>query len=409
MTGIRFEARRDGLLAGLAALAGAALLGFLLLRAGLRDAGLNSHGALADAFLHGRLWVETCPEIDCALFEGRTYVIFPPVPAVIAMPFVALFGFPGFKGFVFLGLALSGLSLLAWRAIFRALGVERTDALWLLAAIAFASPLFQVTLRSDGVWFYAQTVGFLMISASLWAAICRGSLPLAGLFVGLAFLCRQMAIFYPLVLLFLCLPRDRPLGAGLLGLVRPVLLAGIPIAAALAVYFAYNAARFGNPLETGYAFIHNPDQTTFIWRRISETGLFSREYLLFNTLYLFLQGLHFEFGGPRLTTLTGFDKAGTALLVASPWVLLAVYAHLDRVSAAGAAVIAIIAGITLFYHSNGAEQIATQRYTLDWLPILWVLMARGNRPPAFAALPLLVTWGILSNLAVVVLLSVYKV
>lgn len=409
MTGIRFEVRRDGLLAGLAALAGAALLGFLLLRAGLRDAGLNSHGALADAFLHGRLWVETCPEIDCALFEGRTYVIFPPVPAVIAMPFVALFGFPGFKGFVFLGLALSGLSLLAWRAIFRALGVERTDALWLLAAIAFASPLFQVTLRSDGVWFYAQTVGFLMISASLWAAICRGSLPLAGLFVGLAFLCRQMAIFYPLVLLFLCLPRNRPLGTGLPGLVRPVLLAGIPIAAALAVYFAYNAARFGNPLETGYAFIHNPDQTTFIWRRISETGLFSREYLLFNTLYLFLQGLHFEFGGPRLTTLTGFDKAGTALLVASPWVLLAFYARLDRVFVAGAAVIAIIAGITVFYHSNGAEQIATHRYTLDWLPILLVLMARGHRPPAFAALPLLVTWGILSNLAVVVLLSVYKV
>lgn len=409
MVGIRIEALRDRVLAGLAALAGAALLGFLLLRGGLRDAGLNSHGALADAFLHGRLFVESCPEIDCALFQGRTYVIFPPLPALVAMPFVALFGFPGFKGFVFLGLALSALSLLAWRAIFRALGVERTDALWLLAAIAFASPLYQVTLRSDGVWFYAQTVGFLMVTLSLWAAICRGSLSLAGLFVGLAFLCRQMAIFYPLFLLFLCLPRERPLLESLRGAVRPVLLAGIPVAAALAVYFAYNYVRFGSPTETGYAFIHNPDQTTFIWRRISETGLFSREYLLFNALYLFLQGIHFEFGGPRLTTLTGFDKAGTALLVASPWVLLAFYARLDRVLAAGAAVIAIIAGITLFYHSNGAEQIATQRYALDWLPILLVLMVRGARPAAFAALPLLVTWGVLVNLAVVVLLTVYKV
>lgn len=409
MVGIRIEALRDRVLAGLAALAGAALLGFLLLRGGLRDAGLNSHGALADAFLHGRLFVESCPEIDCALFQGRTYVIFPPLPALVAMPFVALFGFPGFKGFVFLGLALSALSLLAWRAIFRALGVERTDALWLLAAIAFASPLYQVTLRSDGVWFYAQTVGFLMVTLSLWAAICRGSLPLAGLFVGLAFLCRQMAIFYPLFLLFLCLPRERPLLESLRGAVRPVLLAGIPVAAALAVYFAYNYVRFGSPTETGYAFIHNPDQTTFIWRRISETGLFSREYLLFNALYLFLQGIHFEFGGPRLTTLTGFDKAGTALLVASPWVLLAFYAQLDRVLAAGAVVVAIIAGITLFYHSNGAEQIATQRYALDWLPILLVLMVRGARPAAFAALPLLVTWGVLVNLAVVVLLTVYKV
>ena len=408
MTTGPIEGRRDSVLAAITALAGFGLLALLLARGVLRDAGLNSHGALADAFLHGRLFVERCPEIDCAVFEGRTYVIFPPLPAVVAMPFVALFGFPGFKGFVLLGLGLTAVSLLAWRAIFRELGVAKVDALWLLAALAFASPLYQVTLRSEGVWFYAQAVGFLMMTASLWAVICRNSLPLAGLFVGLAFLCRQMAIFYPLFLLALAVPRDYPLRASLPGLVRPLLLAALPVVAALLVYFVYNAARFGSPTETGYAYIHNPDQTTFIWHRIRETGLFSRDYLLFNALYLFLQGIHFEFGGPRLTQLTGFDKAGTALIVASPWLLLAVYARLDRVFAAGAAVIALIAGITLFYHSNGAEQIATQRYALDWLPILIVLMLRGGRPAAFAALPSLVTWGVIANLAVVVLLNVYK-
>lgn len=407
MTGL-FDRRRELVLAALTVAAGLGLLAMLLLRGLLRDTGLNSHGALADAFLHGRLWVESCPEIDCAVFEGRTYIIFPPLPAVVAMPFVALFGFPGFKGFVLLGLALSALTLLVWRSIFRALEVERAEILWLLAALAFASPLYQVTLRSDGVWFFAQVVGLLMTSLGLWAVICRKSLPLAGLFVALAFLCRQMAIFYPLFLLALAMPRERPLREVLPGLVKPVLLAGIPVAAALAVYFAYNAARFGSPLETGYAFIHNPDEASFIWKRITESGLFSRDYVLFNTLYLFLQGVHFEFGGPRLTTLTGFDKAGTALLVASPWLLLAFYAKLDRVFAAGAVVIAIIAGITLFYHSNGAEQIATQRYTLDWLPILIVLMMRGPRPPVFSALPLLVTWGVTANAAVVILLSLYK-
>jgi len=400
--------RRDRVLAVLTALSGALLLALLLGRGALRDAGFNSHGALADAFLHGRLWVERCPEIDCAVFEGRTYIIFPPLPALLLMPFVALFGFPGFKGFVLLGLGLSALSLLAWSRIFRALEVERGQALWLLAALAFASPLYQVTLRSDGVWFFSQTVGFLMMTLSLWAVICRGSLPLAGLFVGLAFLCRQMAIFYPLFLLVLALPRGRPLLANPASVAKSAMLAGLSVAAALAVYCAYNAARFGSPFETGYAFIHNPGQESFIWRRITEGGLFSRDYLLFNTLYLFLQGVHFEFGGPRLTELVGFNKAGTALLVASPWLLLVFYARLDRVFAAGAATIAVIAGITLFYHSNGAEQIATQRYALDWLPILIVLMVRGERPAAFAALPILVTWGVVANLAVVTLLSLYR-
>ncbi|KQQ12917.1 hypothetical protein ASF53_11960 [Methylobacterium sp. Leaf123] len=400
--------RRDRVLAALTALSGAVLLALLLGRGALRDAGFNSHGALADAFLHGRLWVEHCPEIDCAVFEGRTYIIFPPLPALVLTPFVALFGFPGFKGFVLLGLGLSALSLLAWSRIFRALEVERGQALWLLAALAFASPLYQVTLRSDGVWFFSQTVGFLMMTLSLWAVICRSSLPLAGLFVGLAFLCRQMAIFYPLFLLVLALPRGRSLLANPASVAKSAMLAGLCVAAALAIYCAYNAARFGSPFETGYAFIHNPGQESFIWRRITEGGLFSRDYLLFNTLYLFLQGIHFEFGSPRLTELVGFDKAGTALLVASPWLLLAFYARLDRVFAAGAATIAVIAGITLFYHSNGAEQIATQRYVLDWLPILIVLMVRGERPPAFAALPILVTWGVVANLAVVTLVSLYR-
>ncbi len=400
--------KRNRTLAVLTGLSALALLALILMRGFLRDSGLNSHGALADAFLHGRLWVESCPEIDCALFQNRTYIIFPPLPAVVAMPFVAIFGFPGFKGFVLLGLALSALSLVLWHRILLALEVARTETFWLLAALAFASPLFQVTLRSDSVWFFAQAVGFLMTTASLWAVICRSSLPLAGLFVGLAFLCRQMAIFYPLFLLLLAVPRERTLIQSLPSLVKPVLLAAIPIAAALAVYFAYNAARFGNPLETGYAFIHNPDEASFIWRRITETGLFSRDYLLFNVLYLFLQGIHFEFGGPRMTSLTGFDTNGTALLVASPWLLLAFYARLDRVFVAGAAVIAIVAGITLFYHSNGAAQIATQRYTLDWLPILIVLMLRAPRGPAFAALPLLVTWGVVVNLAVSLVLNIYK-
>lgn len=400
--------RRDRVLVVLTALSGALLLALLLGRGALRDAGVNSHAALADAFLHGRLWVEHCPEIDCALFEGRTYIIFPPLPALLLTPFVALFGFPGFKGFVLLGLGLSALSLLAWDRIFRALEVDRRQALWLLAALAFASPLYQVTLRSDGVWFFSQTVGFLMMSLSVWAVVCRASLPLAGLFVGLAFLCRQMAIFYPLFLLVLALPRGRPLLANPASLAKSALPAGLAVAAAIAVYCAYNAARFGSPFETGYAFIHNPGQESFIWRRITQGGLFSRDYLLFNTLYLFLQGTHFEFGGPRLTDLVGFDKAGTAILVASPWLLLAFYARLDRVFAAGAATIAVIGGITLFYHSNGAEQIATQRYVLDWLPILMVLMVRGERPPAFAALPLLVTWGAVANLATVALLSVYR-
>ncbi|WP_018262547.1 hypothetical protein [Methylobacterium sp. WSM2598] len=399
------EHRAPAILAGLAALGMAAML---IGRGLFHDAGSNSYGALADALLHGRVWVESCPEIDCARFDGRTYIVFPPLPALVAMPFVAWFGFPGFKGFVLLGLALSTLSLLIWSRIFGALAVDRRDAPWLILALAFASPLFQVTLRADGVWFFAQVVGFLMTSLSLWAVVCRGSFALACLFAALAFLCRQMTILYPLFLLAVALPPGAPLRAGLRGLAGPLARGAVPLAAALILVLAYDAARFGNPLETGYAFIDNPDSQGFIWRRLSEIGLFSPKYALFNAVYLLLQGVHVEFGGPYRTEIIGLDKAGVALAVSSPWILLAACARIDRVFAAGAAVIGLIAGTTLLYHSNGAEQIATQRYTLDWLPILLVLMLRAPRPAAFAALPLLVTWGVVTNAAFAFLASVYR-
>lgn len=400
---------RNAMLVGITVLCGVALVAFIVARGVFGEVpGSNSYGALADAFLHGRLWIDKCPDADCAIFDGKTYVIFPPLPALIVMPFVALFGFAGFKGFFVLALVFGGASLLLWRQIFGALGVVRGDAYWLLVALAFTSPLFQVTARAEGVWFFAQAVGFFCATAAIWAVVCRASLPLAGLFIALAFLCRQMTIFYPLFLAVLVMKHDERLLRPSPAMLGRIALAAVPIAVALLVIFAYDAARFGNPLDTGYAYTSNPGQVSFIGRRIADHGLFSREYVLFNALYLFVQGLHFEFTGPYLTQLTGIDKAGVAFLVSSPWLLLAFYARLDRAFAAGLIVIAIIAGITLFYHGNGYAQLNTQRFVLDWLPILVVLMVRGKHPTAFAVLPLLVTWAIVTNTIAVGLAAFYR-
>ena len=400
---------RTYVLVGITGLCAVLLIGFAVARGILGEMpGSNSYGALADAFLHAHLWIDRCPDADCAVFDGRTYVIFPPLPALIVMPFIALFGFAGFKGFFALALVFAVASLLLWRRIFSALGVAASDGIWLLAGLAFASPLFQVTARAESVWFFAQVLGFFFATAAIWAVVSRASLALAGLFIACAFLCRQMTIFYPAFLAVLALDPGEKLLRPSQRMPGRVVIAALPIIVALLIILAYDAARFGNPLDTGYAYLANPGKDDFIARRIADHGLFSRGYFLFNALYLFVQGLHFEFGGPYLTQLTGIDKAGVGLLQSSPWLLLAFFARFDRVFAAGAAVIAIIAGLTLFYHGNGYAQLNTQRFALDWLPILVILMVRGNRPAAFSALPLLVTWAIAMNTIVVGLVAIYR-
>src|SRR5690606_9270763 len=111
--------------------------------------------------------VSGCFDIDCALYDGQHYVIFPPGPALLAMPFVALFGVQ-FAGFIAIATLLAIASLIFWRRIFQEMAVESATAIWLLIAIAFATPLYYVTLRGEGVWFLAQGCAFLLASAALY-------------------------------------------------------------------------------------------------------------------------------------------------------------------------------------------------------------------------------------------------
>ena len=49
---------------------------------------------LADALLHGQIDLRVLPPTtaDLSLFHGRYYLYWPPLPAILLMPFVALFG-----------------------------------------------------------------------------------------------------------------------------------------------------------------------------------------------------------------------------------------------------------------------------------------------------------------------------
>ena len=70
---------------------------------------------LADAFLNGQLHLRLVPPnaIDLSLFEGDYYLYWPPLPAVLLMPFVALFGVR-FSDITFtLGIAALNVSLVA--------------------------------------------------------------------------------------------------------------------------------------------------------------------------------------------------------------------------------------------------------------------------------------------------------
>ncbi len=356
--------------------------------------GTNSYAVLAEGWLNGRFDTDHCFDTDCALFNGLTYIIFPPLPGVIALPFVALFG-SDFRFFVVLSaLTWAGSGWLWWQ-IFRREAAGRDQVTLLVLLTLFATPLAFVVLRGDGVWFFAQSWGFLFSSAALYGALVRRNALLAGLFIGMAFLCRQMTILYlPLLYVLLLEANTAWYSIDRAAIKRALSLAAFPVIAIL-IYFAYNYVRFGSPLETGYSYIFPVEWDVadsggfFLRLRVRELGIFSPDYFLFNAVYMFVAGPHVDFAGRYMTEMAGFDANGASLFLVTPIILLAFLGKWDRAFWFGLGTCGLVMGLTLLYHSNGFSQYSAQRYALDWLPILLVFLGRALKAewtPPFALL-----------------------
>ncbi len=396
-------ARRDVVLASVIVAAALALLAVLAVRMVSESGHTNSYALVAGSLLTAKPDVPTCFDGDCARADGRIYVVFPPLPGVVAMPLVAAFG-TGTAGFIALGVLASALSLLVWSRILRRLELEPPLRACLLVAVAFASPLYYVTLRTEGVWFFAQAIAFPLVALAIERALAKKVFA-AGCALAAALLCRQMSAFYAPLLLMIALPRDEPLLKIDRERVKLALLLAAPIAVAVLCYLSYNLWRFGNPLETGYRYIVFTDAEGMLKLRWDQYGPWNVAYLPYNLFYLLLQGFHAEFAAPERTRLAGLDNGGTSILAASPWLLFLFFTPLNRVTVGCGALILGLATALLFYHSNGFSQFNTQRYALDWLPAALLMLSLALRREHLGVLKLLVCWGMVLNVATVAILA----
>ncbi|WP_340162236.1 hypothetical protein [uncultured Hoeflea sp.] len=383
----------------------AGLLLAALVYAGLTEVGgKNSAALMADAFLHGRLWVTSCFDLDCARFDGRTYVVFPPFPGVAALPLVVLGGATTF-GFIPLAILCLFLSLLIWLRVFRQLGASKPAWLWLVLAVGFSSPLYFVTIRADGIWFFAQAIGFLMTSLAIHEALA-GRLLSAGVAISCAFLSRQMTLFYVPLLLILSLRPDAPLLSAMQDKITRAVRLGLPVLAAIGIYLAYNQLRFGSALENGYAFIDYPPGV--LKERLEAHGLWSLNYVPFNLYHAMVQGFHARFEGPGNLELVGIDRFGTAFLVASPWLAIMFFTPVNRRTVFSGLLVAGLFTVMLFYHSNGYTQYNVQRYMLDWLPAALIMMAYAIQRQTSPLFALAVLWGMGLNAVTIATMAMVR-
>lgn len=347
----------------------------------------NHFALLAEAWLDGRLDLaggapSYAGNNDFAVYGGRTYVVFPPLPALFLVPLVALAGdaraVPDGLVFVLLAGVAPAATFLALERLAE-LGrseLGRVENALLAGCFAFGSVYFFSAVQGT-VWFAAHVVGTGFGALYLWSALGAGAPLVAGVMLGCAFLARAPLLFAaPLFLVELhrrALPR-RELGAALVRFC-------LPVAAALALSFALNRARFGDGFEFGYRYL------TIAWQaRIERYGLFDYHYLAKN-LGVLLTSLPWFDTGPAWVRI---NHHGLALWLTTPlylWLLL----RAPRLrSEAGLALTALLVSLpSLFYQNTGWQQFG-YRFSNDYAPFLFALLAatglKASRASAAAAL-----------------------
>lgn len=322
---------------------------------------------LAEAFLSGQLhltddrpWLELVPRP-----EGGQYVPLPPVPALTLIP-IALFTGPGtafgeVDGNVYativgaLNVALAYWLLLGW-------GVAPSPRRWLTVGFAFTTHWWVAGMA--GPHHYAEICAVAFSLASLNLAV-RGRAPLVGgLLLGLAAGCRLPAgLALPVVAVLYA----RGDGGGLrldrrqLGILAGVAAVALPIA-------AYNLARFGSPLDFGYAHIPSGETGLITDEPWFSEGLMSISYIPRHLKVIFLDTFTVVGEAPFLRP----SWSGASLVVTAPFLFGALVARGRLVPWLWLGV-GLVMLPDLMWGSWGFAQFGYRRI-LDAMPLLLLLL-----------------------------------
>jgi 4-amino-4-deoxy-L-arabinose transferase-like glycosyltransferase len=339
----------------------------------------NLYTYQAEAFLRGNFAIQGNPgKLPGEIIEhnGRIYIPFPPAPAILLTPFVAAFGKEQIRIY-WISFAIAIVTIMTLYRILARLDIDKKTIAWVLSGFALGTGYWQVFRASEWVWMFAQLTAVLFSLLSIHEAAHGGRGWLAGLFLGMAFLSRQLSIyliFFVTALLWNNLSRqDR---------IRNIILFLAAVGSGVLIYLAFNYYRFGS-LESGYADLNYAAfgrSDDFLWTRVSQYGIFSPAYIPFNIIYMFFQGYHLEFGDDTMLQITGIDRFGTSLLAASPFVIATFRARAERLFMWGSWTSVLLPLVhAMFYHNNGFIQYNTQRFSLDFLPVLIILIGVGYK------------------------------
>lgn len=347
----------------------------------------NQYVRLADAITQGRVYLVDPPSyLEITTFRGRHFVIPPPFPALLLLPYVALLGPDASQSLAshLVGALAAALTfLLAAR-----LAPRQADHLWLGLMGAFGTILWFLSAVGS-TWYFAHVVAVTALTLGVLETVDRRHPILIGLAVAIAYWTRLPTILTLPYFLLATSPRWAPGGFRAwrrIDLGYLIRLAA-PIAVALLLNSLYNWMRFGTTADV--ANVLRPGILDEPW---FSRGLFHSSYIVRHLRILFAELPVFIPHPPYLLV----PWTGLAIWVTTPAFIYALRAPAKLETLAAWLGIGSVAIVVFSYGYTGKTQFG-YRFATDFYPLLFLLMVRGMRGRVALPAKVLIILGVLVN------------
>jgi len=349
----------------------------------------NNFSYFAKSLLEGRLSVELPAYLESVEYQGMQYMHFAPGPAILSIPFVAIWGVDGFNC-TYLAMLLGACNLpLAMKVLFN-MGIAKTDRdrFWLGLMLTFGTVHFFCASQGSS-WFigHVATLFFLLLAFCFLTdntnRFSTGNLFLAGLFFGFAVTCRLAALFgFVFATGYLWLyKKEKKEG------IRNILLFCCGAAVFGSLYMTYNYVRYGTIMDMGYHLTYLKDyhrenydilqrapvnEQRALLKQMSKEcgGPLQTKFIKYNLFSVFFMAPQFQTSFPFIIPAV----TGVAVTFTSPMLYCGILADKkDKLTWILMATTLITAIPFLLNYGNGMAQFG-MRYSMDFTPYLWLLM-----------------------------------
>ncbi len=309
----------------------------------------------AESFTKGKYWIESAPPWLNELVpngRGHYYLVYPPMPSILLIPFVLFFG-TAFPQQILAHLLGAGTVTLTYQIAQKKLKSTK-KALWVSTLTGFGTIIWFLS-ATGSAWYLGQISACFFITAAIYETASKKRPIAIGLFIGAAYLSRlQTILTLPLILYLTNKKRFST---------WPKIL--IILSIFLSINFGYNFIRFGSILDKAYILI--PGVLNEHWY---SKGLFHPSYIPRHVKTILLELPKFSKKPPFIWP----SWTGLAIWITTPAFIFSLFAPLKKAEVAFSWLVIFLMTAVIFMHGTVGFSQFGYRFAVDFYPVLIFLI-----------------------------------